>query len=79
MFLKIKNLCLFQDGDYAECYEDESKTLLTKVELEQYTKDYEENIIKGSHQKQPSYAQSEGYHSYVSSNDSAIVTPLLDR
>lgn len=58
---------------------DEGRTLLTKDELDQYTKDYEETIIKGSHQKQPSYAQSEGYHSYVSSNDSAIITPLLDR
>uniref|UniRef100_A0A1A9WQT6 Uncharacterized protein n=1 Tax=Glossina brevipalpis TaxID=37001 RepID=A0A1A9WQT6_9MUSC len=31
------------------------------------------------HQKQSSYAQSEGYHSYVSSSDSTSATPFLDR
>ncbi|ALC42546.1 Shroom [Drosophila busckii] len=31
------------------------------------------------HQKQASYAQSEGYHSYVSSSDSSSATPFLDK
>ncbi|KAK9882456.1 hypothetical protein WA026_021489 [Henosepilachna vigintioctopunctata] len=38
----------------------------------------EESILNHLHQKQLSYAQSEGYHSYVSSTDSTA-TPFLDR
>lgn len=39
---------------------------------------HENNILTHMHQKQISYAQSEGYHSYVSSTDSTS-TPFLDR
>ncbi|KAJ8922397.1 hypothetical protein NQ315_004342 [Exocentrus adspersus] len=39
---------------------------------------HEEGILTHLHQKQISYAQSEGYHSYVSSTDSTS-TPFLDR
>lgn len=41
-------------------YSDLGKSL-TREDLEEYARSYEVN-----HQKQPSYAQSEGYHSYVS-------------
>ncbi|KAL3275061.1 hypothetical protein HHI36_019833 [Cryptolaemus montrouzieri] len=66
---------------------------LTESGLEQfmeYNKTYEdslfnsmssksdESILTHLHQKQLSYAQSEGYHSYVSSTDSTA-TPFLDR
>ncbi|XP_045464053.1 protein Shroom [Harmonia axyridis] len=66
---------------------------LTQSGLEQfmeYNKNYEdslfnsmssksdESILTHLHQKQLSYAQSEGYHSYVSSTDSTA-TPFLDR
>ncbi|KAJ3661134.1 hypothetical protein Zmor_005547 [Zophobas morio] len=63
---------------------------LTKSGLEEfmeYTRNYEDSLFNsmGSkhelthfHQKQLSYAQSEGYHSYVSSTDSTS-TPFLDR
>lgn len=50
---------------------------LTQADLEEYTRSYEE-ALSHQHQKQPSYAQSEGYHSYVSSTDSTA-TPFLDR
>lgn len=50
---------------------------LTQVELEQYSRNYDESLSH-QHQKQSSYAQSEGYHSYVSSTDSTS-TPFLDR
>lgn len=40
---------------------------------------HEDNILTHIHQKQISYAQSEGYHSYVSSTDSTSTTPFLDR
>lgn len=39
---------------------------------------HESNMLTHLHQKQISYAQSEGYHSYVSSTDSTA-TPFLDR
>lgn len=66
---------------------------LTKSGLEEfmeYTRNYddtlfnsmdskhEEVMLNHLHQKQLSYAQSEGYHSYVSSTDSTS-TPFLDR
>ncbi|KAF5270988.1 hypothetical protein FQR65_LT05338 [Abscondita terminalis] len=54
-----------------------SLTHLTQAELEKYTRNYED-ALNHQHQKQPSYAQSEGYHSYVSSTDSSS-TPFLDR
>lgn len=49
----------------------------------EYTRNYEDSLFnslnsKHLHQKQISYAQSEGYHSYVSSTDSTA-TPFLDR
>nr|CAD7455203.1 unnamed protein product [Timema tahoe] len=37
---------------------------LTRAELEEYSRSYDESL-RPSHQQQPSYAQSEGYHSYV--------------
>nr|CAD7402151.1 unnamed protein product [Timema cristinae] len=51
---------------------------LTRAELEEYSRSYDESL-RPSHQQQPSYAQSEGYHSYVSSTDSTTTTPFLDR
>ncbi|KRT84149.1 hypothetical protein AMK59_2208, partial [Oryctes borbonicus] len=39
---------------------------------------HDETVLTHLHQKQLSYAQSEGYHSYVSSTDSTS-TPFLDR
>lgn len=67
---------------YSQSYQDVStlgKSLphLTQADLEEYTRSYEE-ALSHQHQKQPSYAQSEGYHSYVSSSDSTA-TPFLDR
>ncbi|XP_026475600.1 protein Shroom-like [Ctenocephalides felis] len=50
---------------------------LTRAELEEYTRTYDE-VLATQHVKQSSYAQSEGYHSYVSSTDS-MSTPFLDR
>ncbi|XP_024082847.1 uncharacterized protein LOC106663408 isoform X2 [Cimex lectularius] len=61
------------DGGY-----DGSQTSLTRAELEQYTRAYED-VRPPSHSQQPSYAQSEGYHSYVSSADSTTTTPFLDK
>ncbi|CAH0765613.1 unnamed protein product [Bemisia tabaci] len=65
------------ESDYSSCYEDVdiSQSHLTRAELEQYTRDCEG---RPTHVHQPSYAQSEGYHSYVSSTDSTT-TPFLDR
>lgn len=64
---------------------------LTEAELEEFVKyshNYEDSLFNPKHeettmlahlhQKQLSYAQSEGYHSYVSSTDSTS-TPFLDR
>ncbi|XP_053697120.1 protein Shroom isoform X2 [Sabethes cyaneus] len=50
---------------------------LTQAGLEEYSRSYYEQTMY-HHQKQSSYAQSEGYHSYVSSSDSSS-TPFLDR
>nr|XP_012230562.1 PREDICTED: uncharacterized protein LOC105676893 isoform X4 [Linepithema humile] len=47
------------------------ETILTQAGLEEYT--------RVQHSQQASYAQSEGYHSYVSSVDSTTNTPFLDR
>lgn len=66
-------------GKYCQ-YNEEIKgslTHLTQADLEQYTRSYDEALTH-QHQKQASYAQSEGYHSYVSSTDSTS-TPFLDR
>nr|XP_008199092.1 PREDICTED: protein Shroom isoform X1 [Tribolium castaneum] len=66
--------------EYARSYQEPSfDTSLTKSGLEEfmeYTRHYDDS--KHLHQKQLSYAQSEGYHSYVSSSDSTS-TPFLDR
>lgn len=72
--------------EYVRSYEDPAVGHLTQAELEEYTRSYEEghhhhhhhNHQHNHHQKQASYAQSEGYHSYVSSSDSTS-TPFLDR
>uniref|UniRef100_A0A1S4GYD9 ASD2 domain-containing protein n=1 Tax=Anopheles gambiae TaxID=7165 RepID=A0A1S4GYD9_ANOGA len=53
-------------------------TILTQAGLEEYSRAYYEQTAMYHHQKQSSYAQSEGYHSYVSSSDSSS-TPFLDR
>lgn len=72
------NLCI-ESEKFNQTYNDISKSLphLTQADLEEYTRSYEE-ALSHQHQKQPSYAQSEGYHSYVSSTDSTA-TPFLDR
>ncbi|XP_031342249.1 protein Shroom isoform X1 [Photinus pyralis] len=67
----IEKLCQYSDNIKG------SLSHLTQAELEQYTRNYEDTL-NHQHQKQPSYAQSEGYHSYVSSTDSSS-TPFLDR
>lgn len=59
--------------EYARNYED---TLYPNMDDEKHAG--EEAILTHLHQKQLSYAQSEGYHSYVSSTDSTS-TPFLDR
>ncbi|XP_055839740.1 protein Shroom [Episyrphus balteatus] len=52
---------------------------LTQAGLEEYnSRSYYDQAVF-HHQKQSSYAQSEGYHSYVSSSDSSSATPFLDR
>lgn len=51
---------------------------LTQAGLEEYSRFYSEQNIPFNHQRQSSYAQSEGYHSYVSSTDSSS-TPFVDR
>ncbi|KAH1009996.1 hypothetical protein HUJ05_004361 [Dendroctonus ponderosae] len=72
----------------------DSNHRLTESGLEEfmeYNRNYEESLFSSltskhedgilthiQHQKQVSYAQSEGYHSYVSSTDSTS-TPFLDR
>ncbi|KAH8411025.1 hypothetical protein KR222_007002, partial [Zaprionus bogoriensis] len=54
---------------------------LTQAGLEEYniraSSYYDQTTFH--HQKQASYAQSEGYHSYVSSSDSTSATPFLDK
>ncbi|XP_060519669.1 protein Shroom isoform X2 [Cylas formicarius] len=70
--------------EYAKSYQDPIDTNgLTKGGLHEfieYNRSYESSLYnsKHLHQKQVSYAQSEGYHSYVSSTDSTL-TPFLDR
>ncbi|XP_022921124.1 protein Shroom [Onthophagus taurus] len=75
--------------EYARSYQETSIEKLEMKGLEnfiEYARSYEEFHIKQHddtvlahlHQKQLSYAQSEGYHSYVSSTDSTS-TPFLDR
>lgn len=56
--------------EYARNYED---SLYPRIDEK-----HEETMLTHLHQKQLSYAQSEGYHSYVSSTDSTS-TPFLDR
>lgn len=59
---------------YVRSYQDPqvyAETELTQTGLEEYT--------TVQHSQQASYAQSEGYHSYVSSVDSTTTTPFLDR
>ncbi|XP_065350757.1 protein Shroom isoform X1 [Cloeon dipterum] len=63
--------------------------LLTQADVEEYARTYDSALMRHQstelfsnngpvHQSQGSYAQSEGYHSYVSSTDSTN-TPFLDR
>ncbi|KAL0279760.1 UNVERIFIED_CONTAM: hypothetical protein PYX00_001249 [Menopon gallinae] len=66
------------NGDYSTPYEDMHKgAQLTRADLEEYVRSYDE-VLKPHHQHQGSYAQSEGYHSYVSSSE-LTTTPFLDR
>lgn len=92
MFLKIVFFPFSQreTDEYSSCFDGSDSALsshLTKEELDHYTRIYEEKSTSQmsltektapSHQHQTSYAQSEGYHSYVSSTDSTS-TPFLDR
>lgn len=72
--------------EYARSYQEPptGQIHLTESELEDFMKyssgTYEDSFKhhEVTHQKQLSYAQSEGYHSYVSSTDSTS-TPFLDR
>lgn len=76
--------------EYARSYQEPppGQIHLTESELEdfmKYSSSYEDSLFSSTkhetiitHQKQLSYAQSEGYHSYVSSTDSTS-TPFLDR
>lgn len=74
--------------EYARSYQEPppGQIHLTESELEDFMKyssgNYEDSFKHHdtiiTHQKQVSYAQSEGYHSYVSSTDSTS-TPFLDR
>nr|XP_023017332.1 uncharacterized protein LOC111506490 [Leptinotarsa decemlineata]XP_023017333.1 uncharacterized protein LOC111506490 [Leptinotarsa decemlineata] len=83
----------YQEPKFCEDNIKPSHGHLTESGLEEfmeYTRNYEDSLYssmnskhEGSmlthlHQKQISYAQSEGYHSYVSSTDSTS-TPFLDR
>ncbi|XP_054276489.1 protein Shroom-like [Macrosteles quadrilineatus] len=69
--------------EYTRTFQDPSFTQLesqlTQADLEQYSRAYDEASLRTVHQTQASYAQSEGYHSYVSSTDSTTTTPFLDR
>lgn len=57
----------------------DSPRLITQAYLEEYTRsNYYDQNLRYPHQRQSSYAQSEGYHSYISSTDSTA-TPFLDR
>ncbi|XP_026678284.1 protein Shroom-like [Diaphorina citri] len=58
--------------DYVSCYESESGG-------SRVYDDPQIGSLHHNHQTQGSYAQSEGYHSYVSSADSTTTTPFLDR
>ena len=66
--------------EYARSYEETKPQAahLTQADLEEYSRTYDE-ALRPQHQQQQSYAQSEGYHSYVSSTDSITTTPFLDR
>ncbi|KAJ1525059.1 hypothetical protein ONE63_009904 [Megalurothrips usitatus] len=55
-----------------------TQTQLTQADLEEYARTCEDSLLRPHHQHQGSYAQSEGYHSYVSSSDSTTTAPFLD-
>ncbi|XP_023248339.1 protein Shroom [Copidosoma floridanum] len=61
----------YQDPQVSHQVELYDENDLTQTGLEEYT--------TVQHSQQASYAQSEGYHSYVSSVDSTTTTPFLDR
>lgn len=69
-------ICLSRLQDDSSAASDQCS--LTQAELEEYSRSYFGQQVF-HHQKQSSYAQSEGYHSYVSSSDSSSATPFLDR
>ncbi len=57
-----------------------TQTQLTQADLEEYARTCDDALaLRPHHQHQGSYAQSEGYHSYVSSSDSTTTAPFLDR
>ncbi|KAJ8985520.1 hypothetical protein NQ317_019902, partial [Molorchus minor] len=83
----------YQEPKFCDANIKPSHGHLTESGLEEfmeYTRNYEDSLFNSMdskhqegmlahlHQKQVSYAQSEGYHSYVSSTDSTL-TPFLDR
>lgn len=74
LFSPFANLFLQSPSDEHQ----NSQYGLTQAGLEEYSRSYYEQNMMYNHQKQSSYAQSEGYHSYVSSSDSTS-TPFLDR
>lgn len=81
MRLTIEDTCtckLVLISNFLLFFQDEhimnNPCMLTQAELEEYSR-----LQYIHHQKQSSYAQSEGYHSYVSSTDSTSATPFLDR
>ncbi|KAE8750841.1 hypothetical protein FOCC_FOCC002269, partial [Frankliniella occidentalis] len=56
-----------------------TQTQLTQADLEEYARTCDDALaLRPHHQQQGSYAQSEGYHSYVSSSDSTTTAPFLD-
>lgn len=83
-----KNTYLFQKPIMYHEQKNDQRQYLTQADLDAYTKTYEDSYIGSElqppnvahHQKQGSYAQSEGYHSYVSSSTTdSLSTPFLDR
>lgn len=77
-YFRVIELHLFLFANLQHDDQFNSQYGLTQAGLEEYSRSYYEQNMMYNHQKQSSYAQSEGYHSYVSSSDSTS-TPFLDR
>ncbi|KAK6627214.1 hypothetical protein RUM44_009691 [Polyplax serrata] len=77
-YYRENHLTKLDNEDYSTPYDDIRKPPpLTQADLEEYSRSYDD-VLKPLHQHQGSYAQSEGYHSYVSSSE-LTTTPFLDR